>query len=186
MTVFLPEALRMTTPVIQEAQPFSPIVEFYDSLLLLNNHYMRNLFYDLVKLRARSVEITLKSLNADISVTKHTNSLWQMGQEHNTLVRTLSSLNSYTEYIEKLALMNFGVSHVDFYVQFKTVLLDGETLLMESNFSIRLNTQKSVMSRPPTTKTGNRVRQTCAGTYHGIEKNINLHTEQITIRPSLE
>lgn len=70
----------MTTPVIQEAQPFSPIVEFYDSLLLLNNHYMRNLFYDLVKLRARSVEITLKSLNADISVTKHTNSLWQMGQ----------------------------------------------------------------------------------------------------------
>lgn len=185
LTLFLPESMRKQLEAQLKAISSAPMLEFYDSMPLLIHRNLKNLFFDIVKLRIRSVEIVLRAINADITITKHSNSLWTTAQEPNTFSRKLTNLNGYTEYIEKLRVASVGVQAVDFHAQFRIVELDGQAVLMDSRFTIRTDQKKNGLAMPPESKAASRTRQTCSGTRQGIDRNVEMHTEQLTIRPML-
>jgi hypothetical protein len=56
---------------------FKPHIDYYSTVADLHKQ-LKNVFYEMVKLRARSVSISIQCLNADIFLTEHTTSRWRM------------------------------------------------------------------------------------------------------------
>lgn len=92
-----------------------------------------------MRLRARTVTIALKCLNAETSVKNHnSSSRWEL-EKNKVLVRRLTNLNNYSDYIEKIDISSMvDITKVDFQVKFRIELLSGLLFEMEQFFMVRL------------------------------------------------